>query len=174
MTPPKPAWTNEVAPTFEGVAGQVWEFAPPADSDDPRLATTIPGSYLIYAPAAHPFWAWHTLVGVNLTVELPGVEPPQRQYPEAEYELMEWALHPDTPPPDPRQSPTIGDMVLMEPPDIVQQFHGTGDEGAAELLSLCARACSTGLLVPDSDYRGLWEKTVKATAEHYQPGGHAL
>lgn len=170
MAEPKPSWLDEVAPDMVGAAAKVWTFAPPPPSDDPRHATTIGDSYLIFAPAAHPFWAWHVLMGVALR-DTPGVEPAKRQYPEAEYELLVLALDPARPTPDPRVWPLPG-LPMLQPPDAVVQFHGTGDENAATLLKLCARAVADGVLVPDSDHRGNWVRTVTASAEHFHPGGH--
>lgn len=164
-------WIDEdVPPTFEGAAGKVWTFAPPPPDDDPRHATTIGDAYLIFAPGAHPLWSWHVLMGVALR-EVPGVSPPVLQYPDAEYEVMVWALDPGHPAPDPRHWPLPG-LQLLQPADAVVQFDGTGDDGAAELLKLCAEACAVGILIPDSDHRESWSRTVAATADHYRPGGH--
>src|SRR6266516_305077 len=152
----KTKWTKEnVPPLYEGLGGKVWEFAAPSpDTDDPRMACAIGRAYLIFAPQAHPFWSWHALLGVALR-DVPGVPPAHRKYPEAEYELMVWAIDPERTPPDPREY-IFGDAqrkpgMFLQPPDVIVQFHGTGDDGAAEVLRLCARAVADGVLVPDSD-----------------------
>lgn len=166
------AWIDDgVAPVFEGFAGKVWAFAPPVPDGDPRHETMIGASYLIFAPQAHPLWSWHVMMGVALR-DVPGVPEAHRHYAEAEYEMMIWALDPNHPPPDPRAWPLPGGLHLLNPPDAVVQFHGTGDDGAAQVLELCAHAVADGVLVPDSDHAGAWLRTVKATAEHFQPGGH--
>ncbi len=167
-----PAWLQDVQPTFEGPAGKVWTFAPPPADGDPRHATTIGQSYLAFAPQAHPLWSWHALMAVALR-DVPGLPPAIRHYDGAEYELMVWALDPQHPAPDPRAWPLPGNLHMLQPADAVVQFHGTGDDGAAELTRLCAEAVAAGVLVPDSDHRESWRRIVEATAEHFQAGGHA-
>ena len=168
------AWIDEgVEPRYDGVGGKVWAFAPPpADDDDPRRACTIGDLHLLYAPAAHPLWAWHVLMAVALR-DVPGVPPAIKRYPEAEYEVMVLALHPDHPPPDPRKWPMgTGNLNAMEPADAVVQFHDTGDDGAAELVELCASAVANGVLIPDSDHAESWRRSIKLTADHIRFGGH--
>lgn len=166
----KPAWIDEVAPTFHGPAARVWKVTAPIPQGEPRADMHL-GAYLIYAPAAHPFWAWHVMAGIALR-DAPGLPPAHRHYPEAEYELLVLALSPDHSPADPRTA-MVGEYKAMTPPDAVAQWHGTDDEQARELIETCAKAVADGVLIPDSDFAQSWKATVTATAEHYQPGGHA-
>lgn len=164
------SWADEVEPVYSGVAN-VWRVADPEADDDPRSAVYIPGiTWLIYAPLAHPHWAWHLLVGVSLA-DAPGVDPPKKHYPEAEYELMVWALDPRNEPPDPREWPFGSvDGWLLQPPDCVVQFDGPSQDEVSEMFDVVARAVAEGTLVPDSDHRGKWAYTIRKTAEHYR--GH--
>lgn len=170
MSTAMPAWTQQVPATFEGLAGKVWEVTGQPPADDPRVDAKIGSPYVIFAPGAHPLWSWHLMVAIALR-DLPGVPPSTRHYPEAQYELVVLALHPDHEAPDPRHWPLPG-VKHLEPPDVVTQFHGVTDEQAAEILVLCAQACADGILIPDEDHRATWHTTVGATVEHYQPGGH--
>jgi hypothetical protein len=168
------AWLQEdVPPTYEGLGGKVYRFSQDGlDKSDKRADLAIGDAWLIFAPQAHMLWSWHVLFGVSLEEKL-GVDPPKKQYPEAEYEFMVWACDPSEPAPDPRKWP-MGrvDGWLLSPPDVVVQFHGVDKDQAAEILELCAHACARGHLVPDSDYRSHWDSTIKTTAQHYARGIH--
>lgn len=104
--------------------------------------------------------------------DVEGWAPAKRAYPEAEYEIMVYALNPERAAPDPRTWPLPGGMSFLEPVDVVVQFHGVTDTQAGEVVDLCARACATGVLTPDSDYANAWKDSVVATAEHYAAGFH--
>ena len=165
-------WLSQVEAEFSGSGGICWRFADPdGETDDPRIATTILPLYLIYAPAAHPLWAWHLILCVSLA-DTPGVPPANRRYPEAEYELLVLALDPTEPVPDPQHWPFPRRVKALHPPDALVQFHGTGNDGASELVTLAARAVAEGTLVPDSDHAEAWRRSIKLTAEHIRHCGH--
>lgn len=166
-----PAWMDEIKPTYDGPAAKVWSVDPPQDDGDPRLAVSL-ATYLMFAPNAHPHWNWHIMLGVSLR-PVEGVPAAVKHYPEAEYELMVFALDPDQEVPDPHTWPLgRGRGLLMDPPDAVVQFHGVTDEQAVEVYSLAAKAVADGILIPDTDHRQKWIGAIRATVEHYRDGGH--
>lgn len=168
MTGPKPAWRDDVSPEFSGVA-HVWPVTI-ATTDDPRAETTI-GTWLIFAPSAHPFWSWHVMFMMALR-EHPGVPPAKLQFPGAAYEVLVLALDPDKPVPDPRAT-TPGAVAHMLPPDAaVQIIDPGGDDRAREILRAVAQAVAGGTLIPDSDYAEFWRESLTATAEHFAEGRH--
>jgi hypothetical protein len=174
----RPGWLDDAPPpAFEGPLGKAWKYPLPTDDGDWRLAVSLDANYLIFAPSAHPFWAWHVLLAIALR-DVDGQPPAHKHYPEATHELMVWALDPDHPPPDPRAWPMPPDdgsprpLQMMQPADAVVQFDVASDEQATEIVTLAAKACTTGLLVPDSDHRGAWEDTIATTARHYREGRH--
>lgn len=173
MPAPAAEWIQDVEPTYQGGFGNKvwrWTYEPP---NDPRNQTTIGDSWLIFAPAAHMLWAWHVLMAVSLA-DVEGLPAAKKHYSAAEYELIVYALHPDHPAPDPRRFPRPGELHFLEPPDVVVQFHDVpkGNQGAGELVELCARSCATGALIPDSDYQSLWQDSVAATLDHVRHGEH--
>lgn len=172
------SWLDEVAPDHEGPCGKAWKIALESSADrsqsDPRWAVTLDANYLVFAPAAHPAWAWHVLIVQSLR-EVPGVDPPRKRYQAAEYEVMALALSPKLPPPDPRDWPlgkTPPAVKLLMPPDVVVHFHGVDDAQVVEIAELAARACTLGVLVPDSDHQQTWEMSISTTVQHYSAGFH--
>lgn len=128
--------------------------------------------YVINGPY-HPFWSWWYLGLIHLR-DIPGVPPPQKTYPEAEYELMCLSLNPD--PKDGR--PSIPDLDKIEegdvenglpgfltPADWIVQFHGVTDEQAIEVCDLAARAIANGMSC-DVDYRSWWNQAIPNTVKH--------
>lgn len=165
-------WLKQgVEPTYKGIGGKAWRFVDPPANGDPRLDLTIGSSWLVFAPQAHMLWSWHAIMGVALR-DVEGFAPAKKSYPEAEFEIMVYALDPERPAPDPRTWPLPGGIAFLQPHDVVVQFDGVTDAQAAEIVDLCARSCTTGLLVPDSDYRQSWKDSITTTAQHYAAGLH--
>lgn len=177
MLAERPAWLDEAEPDFTGPFGRAWKFPLPADSDDWRIAVSLDANYLIHAPAAHPFWAWHVLMAVALR-DVPGQPPAVKRSPDMTHELMVFALDPEFPAPDPRVWPMPPDngeprpLQMLQPADAVVQFHVDSDRHATEIVRLAAKACTDGVLVPDSDHRAAWDRTIATTAQHYREGRH--
>lgn len=179
-------------PDFIGPFGKAWTLK----GLEPRSAAHYSHIYgsLIWAPKAHVFWSWHLLSVISLC-ELEGVPPAHKHYPEAEYEIGVLAIDPDyphgPPPGTTRDGPRPMDGLLGEPrrklmepggpnaadpdrapyeilmpPDVVVHFHGIDMAQAGKLGELATRACVDGKLVPDSDGRAWWAKTIKETVDH--------
>lgn len=140
------------------------------DSDD---YTCLENWYIHLGQPQHPFWSDYSLAVVHLR-EIPGTDPPQLRYPEAEYELMLLALDPGPPRPSPDDHSTLKPLT---PQNVVVQFDLGGDDASAkEVLRLAVKAVLDGVLLAEtSGMRGAaeaWEKSITATAEHYSPGSH--
>lgn len=159
-------WIDHVPPVHEGAAGKAWKFS--HDTSDPRLQVSL-GAWLVFAPGAHPFWSWHVVMGIDLG-DAEGVQPAVMHYPEAEFELLVMAFSPDFDPPDPRSARPV--EHVMEPADACVQFDGVSREQAIEIVELATKACTTGLLVPDSDHRQRWKDSIAMTVQHYREGRH--
>lgn len=181
MTPvppiqPPPEWLGDVDALFEGAFGRAWKFPMPADDSDWRVKAAVDANYLVFAPAAHPYWAWHVILCIALR-DVPGQDaPPVKRFEEATHELLVLALSPDNAPPDPRSWPMSGregrKLNWMMPPDAAVQFQVAHDGHAREIAEVAAKACTSGLLVPDTDHANHWQRSIEATAAHYRDGVH--
>ena len=137
---------------FVGPYGASWRA-------EPFAGGTQLGAWLLYAPLAHAFWDWHTLLLVTLE-DMPGVEPATRYAPGARFELLVLAIDPERPPTSP-----AGPFVPMMPPDVLVQFGGELDTiGAVALAERLGRRCAMGSLVPDSDWQRHWIAVVRELA----------
>lgn len=170
----RPAWVDEIEPTYDGPVGRAWRLALPDMSDDWRGQVTLDSNFVVFAPQAHPMWSWHIIFAVSLRDVEGQDQTPYKEYKEATHELMVWAIDPNHLAPDPRAWPAPGskDLHLLRPPDCVVQFHVESDDHAVKVVDLCAKACTTGLLVPDSDYALTWRASIRATAQHFRDGVH--
>jgi hypothetical protein len=134
------------------------------------------------------FTGW--FVGGASLADRPGVPPAKLHYPGAQYELSCWTLDPD-------KHVTIefyerrmtGDLsdgggILMQPVDIVYQWHGTTDRQAEDILGDFVRAVVIGGISPcrppvvDGAYLVAakmfdteWKQRLDATVEHYWTAG---
>lgn len=153
-------------PDIVGTEALCWESAAPDIVDPDHTAIA---SYVICAPHAHPFWAWHTVNVVHLR-ETERFDAPRLAFPGASHEVMVFALNPEKDagidPDDP------GTWDMMTPPDVVHQVILPNDEAAVMLAFLVAHSCARGDLIPDSDWRTAWGATLDKTAEHLRLGGH--
>ena len=152
-------------PDMDGDVAQAWVLK--GDVRTPAHYASIYSS-LIHAPQAHPLWHWHLLGLISLR-DIKGVHPAMKLYPEAEYELGVYAIDPtDKYVPDPDEP----GYPLLEPPDVITQFHGIDAEQAKEIGRLATLACTTGHLIPDSDHRSMWKVSVADTVSHFKRGMH--
>lgn len=156
--------TIKKTPDLQGHA-LAWKVADIRSTKDQEACL---GTWLVYAPWAHPFWHTWAMSVVHLR-DIPGVPPAHKKYPEAEYELLIAALDPNKGP-DP-DHPENG-FAFLHPIDVVEQFHGISDRDATRLLESAVRAIVAGTISPDSDYRSVWRDSVKGTVEHYRSGVH--
>lgn len=152
-------------PDWQGVGGRAWLI--PNKSDVPDHQATIAG-WLVNAPGCHPFWSWWTVHVIHLR-DIRGVKPAHKRYPEAEYEFVILAIHPDHPA-DP-DHPEKGYHYLT-PANVVEQFHGVTDRDAGRFAELAVRSILDGRMSPDQDYRSAWRATVKDTIAHFREGRH--
>lgn len=154
MTQPAPVRPPDLA----GAKGKAWLLAEDAGHASLRR-------FLVYAPDAHPCWSYY-LVGVCHLRDAPGLPKAEKSYPEAAFELRIDSLADPAPLPD----QAIG-WTLLLPPDLVHQFHGPTDDGAAEVCSWAVSAIVTGrlsLATPVGWYEAL-RTTVSALAPPASP-----
>lgn len=134
------------------------------------------GSWLLYAPYAHPLWFYHMLYVVKLR-ELEGMPAPQLHFDGANHEIGVVALNPEF---QPYTADTY--MLLMrekdreyspwlQPNDVVEQFECTDHE--ATLLGVSAAwGCVNGFLIPDDDGRSGWLPVLTKTLAHIRGEEH--
>jgi hypothetical protein len=156
-------------PDLKGVGGRAWNLplvSRVADHD------ACLGLWLVHSPPSHPFWPWKLVSVIHLR-DIPGVKPALKRYPEAEYEFMIMAINPETcPNPDPEDY--RHGYPLLEPPDVVEQFHvKNNDHDAKRILEACISGIMSGSILPDEDYRSRWKETIAGTAAHFRSGAHA-
>lgn len=145
------------APDLKG-RWAAWKVSYPDDGTHTALA-----QWLLLCPHAHPMWSYYVMTLVHLR-EAPGINTPNLQYPEAEHELIVWALHPDATP-DPDDHTTL--LQRMDPLDQVHQFHGVGDDNAIEMVARLAGHIAGGVLSPDQDHRSKWRALIRQSVEHF-------
>jgi hypothetical protein len=144
-------------PDLIGPRGRAWRLPPPTTPGAAGVAL-----YLLNCPQAHSFWQWWTLSVIHLR-EQEGAPPPYRSYPKATHELLVLTVDPDRlPAPDPDTFAVP--FPHLTPPDVETQFHVGDDDAAAAIAQGCVEACLMGHLSPDSDYRRLWGRWVRAAA----------
>lgn len=153
-------WLDEEStlrdPDSEGSCGRAWKLQPAAPL--PQQIATL-STWLVNRPGAHPFWEWWTVTVVHLR-EVDGLPEAARVYPEAEYEFQIRTL-------DPEVSPTPHpDMVdegydYIDPPDVIEQFHGINDRQAQALCSMAIQEILDGHLSPDENFRAEWDKLIR-------------
>lgn len=124
----------------------------------PDHAACLAG-WILYCPGAHLMWSyWY--VGLVHLRELPGVQSAHKQYAEAEYETMVFAINPDAGDVDPDDGP----FPHLEPFDHVVQFHGVNDAQAVHVIERMLSLVMSGEISPDQDYRQIWRATLPAIA----------
>lgn len=122
-------------------------------------------SWLLEGPF-HPVWNYWVLSAISL-VEADGFPPSNKQYPEAEYEIMIVTLDPEHEP-----DPESKENHLLTPPDLVYQLDGISRDEVREILGLMVEAILQGKASPDVDYRQWWVSSLDATVQHYKEGKH--
>lgn len=170
MTVPPKLTVNETR--FSGQYG--WAVRATLDSANQNAKFCVV-SWLLYAPAAHPLWSFHTLDVIRLLPAEDGEKPPVLRFPEATHELLVLSLHPEY------QPYTVEDVnrrirensgiPFLTPPDVVEQFAASDSE--MELLAAyAARAVCHGMLIPDSDFRSQWHSSLEKTLAHIRGEEH--
>lgn len=160
--------TSQDGETWTGPFGTATRIT--ARGPDPAQTATL-ATWLVHIPSASPAWSDYQVSVVHLR-DIPDTREVTRQYPEAAYELMMYALDPDRHPrPD-----DVETLVPLHPLNMVIQFHGISDEDAGGLAEACARAMCLGILAAEPDFepqRQLWRDMIRNSIEHIQTGGHA-
>lgn len=117
----------EQKPTLEGSAGKCWTMN--LDTLPPLLKPTL-GAWILELPKQSPAWSYYFLSVISLA-DFPDIKPAVKKYPEAQYEILFFALNPNYEP-DPLNHASI---VALRPFNYVNQFNGCSDADAAEVGS---------------------------------------
>lgn len=155
------AWRSRVRPEDYAVIEGAASFA----DKTAGLAT-----WMLKASGFHAAWDEWVIGLVHLRPIEGGTRPPNKQYADAEFELMILSLDPAYN--DERDPDVPGLKGYLEPPDLVYQFHGVTDEQAIEIAEMLVRHFVEGTRSPDSDFRRSNTEALDTTVEHYRQGIH--
>lgn len=114
-------------------------------------------THLIASNEFHPAWTqWLCMLIHQRPID--GIAPPVKAYEEAEYDLIVYAIDPDTP----ITSTTIrfGEFKMLESVDSSVQFHGVTDDQAIGIQQRMMQLTANGQISPDVDYRRAWTQAV--------------
>lgn len=169
-------------PDLVGAAGKAWKvrYDPGAlDETAKRLLElgVALDSWVVQGPY-HIGWDHWLLYAVSLQ-DVEGLQPANRQYPEAEFSIEIWSLRP----PDGQRTGlrrSIGDVesgkaksfAFLTPCDGVYQFHGVSAADVNDILSKVVRMIVDGHASPDSDWRSWWRVCIENTVRHYRGEAH--
>jgi len=150
-------------PDIIGAVGKAW------DVTDANHEFTLSSWFMLH-PSAHPMWHWYWVNLVHLRGSCKG-EDPHLDYPEAEYEILIFALDPSAgdPPIDTSLSDETGikPAKILTPANLKKQFHRLNDEQAIELTRKLVAAFITGYLNPDTDGNRETVSSIDLTIAHY-------
>lgn len=144
--------------------------------DDPATAHIV-GSWLITAPQFHPLWTQYLISAVRLDASGdPAQPPPHLFFPEATHELLVLTLDPDLGPYHRRSFRHRGDLQILQPVNVVEQFTAA-DEEIARLIELSAHAVVVGRLEPEASngserIRAAWHESLTKTLAHLRGEPH--
>lgn len=155
-------------PDFEGIHGRMWKV-PMKTLLECGPNTTL-GCWILTVPGAHPLWHSYLLSIIHLR-DVPGFPPAKKKYPEAEYEVILFALDPDEDLPDPDDVKNFHPVILT-PPNLVEQIHGITDEQVVSIAEKLCRAFIDGIASPDTDFLSHTQNLLKNTVEHFTVGHH--
>ncbi len=122
-------------------------------------------------PPQHPAWDTYAISLIHLR-EHEGSPPPQKEYPEAEYEISLYAMDGEK-----RPIPWSRDTWrFLTPANVIMQFDGLPEEEAITICYLAARALINGMLPAEPSGimggREIWINSLRMTLEHSKHGGH--
>lgn len=138
-------------PDLSGAYGHAWKVRPtPAQQ---RKAPAAIETWYFYSEKLQ----WRIISLVNLS-DFPGVQPANKHFSDAKFEVSVMTLNPDYPVKDPDDHA----LATLEPADVAKQYPDISEYKARALLDSLVRECVNGTLVPDHDFRQLWE--IKADA----------
>jgi hypothetical protein len=156
-------------PDVKGPYGRAWFIR----DKDPKFVDhqACLGSWLVNVPGAHPFWEYWLVTIVHLR-DIPGQsKPATKKYPEAEFEFGIHSIDPAiVPEPDPDNA--LEGYPLLNPPDVIEQFHGISDRDALRVAEGGISAMIHGRISPDQDFRPMWNRLITGTVEHFRSGAH--
>lgn len=152
--PPHDWMTNTRVPDQTGQAGQAWLLRPTS-------AKACIEGWLVHRPKAHPLWSWWVASVIHLR-DVPGIRSATKNYAQAQYEFQILAIHPGTTP-----DPDLCDAGyrFLDPPDVIEQFHGVTDEQTQFVCRESVRWIVEGQLSPDVDSRRGWSSRLQALVE---------
>lgn len=157
------------APDKEGRFGKAWKLRTVRDESTPKDWDASLCAWIVNRPGAHAFWSWWVVAVVHLRT-IPGARPPAKHYAEAEYEFAILSLDPSVPIDIDRIEAKQDQWAPLTPADVIQQFHGTTDEQAAEIGAQAVRLIVENGVSPDSDMRRYWKDAVKNAVQHITTG----
>ncbi|HEY3257666.1 MAG TPA: hypothetical protein VGJ64_02330 [Gemmatimonadaceae bacterium] len=116
------------------------------------------------------FYRFHG-VGVVSLLDVPGVPPAKKSYPEAQWSLSAFTIDAD------KIRPTTENLRIWQrvtPDDVDLHFHGLDREQCAELVKVVATLCADGD-VPIEPARvlnaeAIWKTIVRRTIDHLAQG----
>lgn len=159
-----PAWALEIPPDRIGRGGEAWRVSLDGVEHAVPDTTATLALWFLRSPLAHPFWSWWVVSAIHLR-PIAGVKPAAIREPGATHEILVVALHPDSPPPQPRGMRAPPALRFLTPIDVQQQFVAIDDRGAVLLCERLVDACCAGRLSPDQDYRSAWREVIAFMSE---------
>lgn len=127
-------------PLYVGKLGSAALITP--DATIPAQSLVVAMYLLTMTRDAPTFWRHHA-VGVLEIRDVPGVPPPERVVPGAEFQLLAFSLSPEPFRPD---VDNFGRWNPLKPMTVDLQFSGVPRDGAAELARVIACECVDGTL----------------------------
>ena len=140
-------------PIYDKVTGEYGTAEPVPIPDDPKAAETL-AHWLLTSELGvyHPFFYQWVLVAVRLRDNVPGFEPPKRQFEGATHEILCLTMNPEAGHYDVDRVLShmdTGGMPWLQPPNVIVQVEASDDE-VKPLVSLLAQAVIHGALRPES------------------------
>lgn len=127
--------------------------------DGPASQTASLGAWLLRLPG-QAVWSHYQLTVIHLR-DIPNVDPARKDYPEAQYEMMMYALNPE-------RNPNVKDpesFQMLTPANWMKQFHEVTDEQAVHALEAMVDALVKGILPAEiQGWRGgkeLWDQRLQ-------------
>lgn len=143
----------------KGPAGFGWRIDEVPDTVAcPDKQASLAG-WLMTLPGQAAMWNNYVVATCHLR-SIPGVKPPVKDYPEAEYEVVIYACDPErNPRPD-----DLNSLLPLLPLNLSWQFHGCGDEKARDVARYVAEVLVAGAIPAEpsayADNR-LWDAMLK-------------
>lgn len=160
-----------VQPIKEGVGVKIWKTPLRQIPEQTQI-----GGWLVEQLGVHAFWSRWLIALVHLRPVERLAEPPKLHFPTATHELVAAALDPESYGDHDKilAGEIEDDWKWLQPLDQVHQFQVTSDDMALVVVDKHLDAIAAGQLSPDSDFRSFWERSLRATAEHYVKGVHPI